>query len=146
MVKKYILRCVGRFITERRPCLGVNWDGIIEARFERSAKGWEFVSYNFLKGFAEFPPVTKACLNKLWADGGEVLLVVGPDPFEYTKQREEEGVTLSAAVKELACICSVSERSVWRWMDGSDVPPYAAKLLSIWADCTPEQRDTWFNH
>ena len=143
MVKRYKLRRVDHFISERRPVMWVNWNDEIEARYEKRAKGWKFDSYNYLKGFPQFPPVTDDCLDKLWVDG-EAVLVVGPDPFEFTKRRGEEGVSLSAAVKELARICSVSERSVWRWLDGSDVPPYAEKLLAIWADSNADQRAAWF--
>lgn len=63
---------------------------------------------------------------------------------EYITQRLHEGGSLTRAVKEIASICSVGERSVWEWHGGRPVPPYAAKLLAIWAACTPEQRKEWF--
>lgn len=64
---------------------------------------------------------------------------------EYITQRLQDGGSLTRAVKEISAICSVGERSVWEWHQGRVVPPYAAKLLRIWADCSPAQRERWFN-
>ena len=64
---------------------------------------------------------------------------------EFVARRVKDGCSLTSAVKELASICSVGERSVWEWHKGRVVPPYAAKVLRIWAECSPEQRERWFN-
>ena len=64
---------------------------------------------------------------------------------EYIEQRVADGRSLTQAVKELAAICSVGERSVWEWHSGRVVPPYAAKILRIWAECSPDQRQKWFS-
>lgn len=63
---------------------------------------------------------------------------------DYFAARQEAGVSLTAAVRELSGITGAGERSVWRWVDGGEVPLYAKRLLVIWSECTPEQRQRWF--
>lgn len=63
---------------------------------------------------------------------------------EHIENRRAEGVSLSAAVRELAAITGAGVRSVWRWVDGGEVPPYARRLLVVWQECSPEQRSRWF--
>lgn len=62
----------------------------------------------------------------------------------FIQQRQAEGLSLSAAVRELAAVCGASERTVWRWHDGAAMPVWAQRLLRIWSDCDPESRRRWF--
>lgn len=62
----------------------------------------------------------------------------------FIRGRRAEGVSLSAAVRELAAITGAGVRSVWRWVDGGQVPPHAVRLLMVWQECSPEQRSRWF--
>jgi hypothetical protein len=64
---------------------------------------------------------------------------------EYLRTRQEDGLSLSQAVQELARITGSGVRSVWRWVDGGKVPTHATMLLQVWRECTPEQRKRWFN-
>jgi hypothetical protein len=144
MVKRYKLRGTERHTSERRPVMWVHCNEEVALLYHRKATGWEYITEHYLKRVVNPPPIPDECLDKLWADG-EAVLVVGPDQFSFTKQRVEQGVSLSAAAKELARICGVSERSVWRWLDGAEMPTYAQRLLTIWADSSPEQRAEWFS-
>ena len=63
---------------------------------------------------------------------------------EYLRTRQEDGLSLTQAVQELAQITGSGVRSVWRWVDGGKVPPHAVRLLMVWQECTPEQRTRWF--
>lgn len=143
MVKRYKLRKVSSFTSEKLLNMWVRVNDEYDLCYERRKGEW-WLLFERPHSRSNFTEYSDACLNKALEDG-EAEFVVGPDPFEYTRLRGEEGVSLSAAVKELARICSVSERSVWRWMDGSDVPPYATKLLAIWADSNADQRAAWFH-
>ena len=62
----------------------------------------------------------------------------------FIQGRRAEGVSHSAAVRELAAITGSGVRSVWRWLNGGEVPPYARRLLTVWHECSPEQRSRWF--
>lgn len=64
---------------------------------------------------------------------------------EHIENRRAEGISLSAAVRELAAITGAGVRSVWRWVDGGKMPPHAVRLLMVWHECSPEQRDRWFS-
>lgn len=63
---------------------------------------------------------------------------------EFLTQRQAEGMSLSAAVRELASICAASERTVWRWVGGTPVPAWARRLLRVWAECSQYERERWF--
>lgn len=65
-------------------------------------------------------------------------------PEQFTKHRQQQGVTLTAAVKEITAICSVNERTAWRWMQGQSAPPSAQLLLRIWCEAPPKLRAAWF--
>lgn len=62
----------------------------------------------------------------------------------YIRARKNDGLSLTQAVQELAQITGSGVRSVWRWVDGGEVPPYARRLLVVWQECSPEQRSRWF--
>ncbi len=38
-----------------------------------------------------------------------------------------------------------AQRRVWDWLQGKPVPAYAQRLLHIWGDCTPAQRQKWYS-
>lgn len=63
---------------------------------------------------------------------------------EFLTQRQAEGLSLSAAVRELAAVCGASERTVWRWLDGAAMPVWAQRLLRIWSECDQVSRRRWF--
>ena len=63
---------------------------------------------------------------------------------EYVELRKAEGLSLTRAVMELVSICAASERAAWRWVKGQPMPPSAARLLRVWAECTAQQRARWF--
>lgn len=65
-------------------------------------------------------------------------------PEEFIKKKTAEGITRTAAVAMMSRVCGVSERRVWTWLQGNAVPPYARRLLDIWATCLPHQRQAWF--
>ena len=62
----------------------------------------------------------------------------------YIRARQEDGVSLTQAVQELAQITGSGVRSVWRWVDGGKMPPHAVRLLMVWQECSLEQRMRWF--
>lgn len=63
---------------------------------------------------------------------------------EYIRKRGTEGLSLTAAVNELAALVAVNTRTAWRWVEAGEAPAQVRKLLLIWAEATPEQRDRWF--
>lgn len=63
---------------------------------------------------------------------------------EYFLKRQEDGLSLTQAVQELAQITGSGVRSVWRWVDGGKMPPHAVRLLMVWQECSLEQRMRWF--
>lgn len=64
---------------------------------------------------------------------------------EFLEQRKAAGVSTTAAVEEITAICCVKVRNAWRWVQEGQVLPYAARLMTIWAECSPVQRERWFN-
>lgn len=63
---------------------------------------------------------------------------------DYITKRSDEGLSLTAAVGELAALLAVNTRTAWRWYEAGEAPPHVRRLLLIWAEATPEQRARWF--
>lgn len=66
-------------------------------------------------------------------------------PEEFIARHTAGGITRTAAVVLLARACGVGQRRVWDWLQGKPVPAYAQRLLHIWSDCTPAQRQKWYS-
>lgn len=133
------------YTSEKRPIMWVRVDGDDKdyACFERrGSREWKRLCGNGRCN--QHIPFTDEAFNKLWLEG-EAEVVDWTDPIAYARARQGMGVSEDEVAWELSLICSVPVRIARRWMDGWDVPSYATRLLSIWADSTPEQRELWFS-
>ncbi|MBO5863438.1 MAG: hypothetical protein J6Q59_04135 [Paludibacteraceae bacterium] len=63
---------------------------------------------------------------------------------EYIRRRGTEGLSLTAAINELAEMFGIDPRTPWRWNEAGKAPWYIERLLQIWHEATPEQRARWF--
>lgn len=63
---------------------------------------------------------------------------------EYVKLQVQEGLSLTAAIEELSTISCAGLRTVWRWHREDKAPAAAERLMQVWAEATPEQRERWF--
>lgn len=63
---------------------------------------------------------------------------------EYIALCTWQGHTLTGAMKQLQQLTGTTPRTVWNWYQTGKLPAYAARLMLIWAEATPEQRARWF--
>ena len=64
---------------------------------------------------------------------------------EYLTLREQEGVNPTAAMLDLKAITGAGERTVWNWHKAGKAPAYAERLMRVWTEALPEQRERWFS-
>ena len=63
-------------------------------------------------------------------------------PAEFV---ERQATTRTEATQRCARVCGVTERMVWNWLKGSSPwKPSHEKLLQIYTESTPEQRERWW--
>lgn len=64
---------------------------------------------------------------------------------EYLTLREQEGVNPTTAMLDLKAITGAGERTVWNWHKAGKAPAYAERLMLVWTEALPEQRERWFS-
>lgn len=63
---------------------------------------------------------------------------------EYLTERKKDGVTHTVALLDLKAITGAGERTVWNWHKAGKAPAYAERLMRVWTEALPEQRERWF--
>ena len=63
---------------------------------------------------------------------------------DFIEHCAQQGLTLTAAMQKLQQLTGTTPRTAWNWYQTGKLPVYAARLMQVWAEASPEQRARWF--